>query len=418
MAIASVSSPADRQGRGAARAQLLHRWRQLQWLARHEGVSGVSRRLRTRLAGAMGTRPAWPVHPADVLGADLDRRFVPPVLPVIAGEPLWLNWVMAGPSVGSGGHTTVFRMVRHLEAHGYRNRIYLYDPALTDDRHYADIIRDHYGFSGPVARLDGAMQDAHGVIATAWPSAYAVYNARCAGKRFYFVQDLEPEFYPAGVERILAENTYRMGFYGITAGRWLSGELLARYRMDADHFDFGCDTSRYRNQGGRRNGIIYYARPSTPRRGFELGVLALQVFAARRPDIDIHLYGERVGRLPFRFVDHGLVSPDQLNALYNQCHAGLSLSLTNVSLVPLEMLAAGCIPVVNDAPHNRRVLDNPQVRYAEATPAALAGALEDVVASPASSLLAQSASEGVRTASWSEAGANVDAIIRRLVVPS
>ena len=72
----------------------------------------------------------------------------------------------------------------------------------------------------------------------------------------------------------------------------------------------------------------------------------------------IHLYGEPAGRLPFAATEHGLLPPEQLNTLYNRCIAGLVLSATNVSLVPHEMLAAGCIPVVNDAEHNRIVLDN------------------------------------------------------------
>jgi hypothetical protein len=42
------------------------------------------------------------------------------------------------------------------------------------------------------------------------------------------------------------------------------------------------------------------------------------------------------------------------------------------------MLAAGCIPIVNDAEHNRVVLDYPHVRYTPATPHALAAALEVV----------------------------------------
>ena len=89
-----------------------------------------------------------------------------------------------------------------------------------------------------------------------------------------------------------------------------------------------------------------------------------------------------MGDLPFKFVNHGLVTPAKLNEIYNRCFAGLSLSLTNVSLVPHEMLAAGCIPVVNDADHNRMVLDNPHVRYAAPTPHSLAAALEAVVNMP------------------------------------
>ncbi len=89
--------------------------------------------------------------------------------------------------------------------------------------------------------------------------------------------------------------------------------------------------------------------------------------------------GSVLGDCASRYIDHGLCTPDELNAIYNRCFAGLSLSLTNVSLVPHEMLSAGCIPVVNDAQHNRVVLDNDHVVYAPPSPAALAAALSDVV---------------------------------------
>ena len=87
--------------------------------------------------------------------------------------------------------------------------------------------------------------------------------------------------------------------------------------------------------------------------------------------------------LPFAAIDHGLLTPAQLNSLYNRCVTGLVLSATNISLVPHEMLAAGCIPVVNDAEQNRIVLDNPEVAYAPATPFDLANALCALVERPA-----------------------------------
>ena len=96
-------------------------------------------------------------------------------------------------------------------------------------------------------------------------------------------------------------------------------------------------------------------------------MMALEVLAARRPDIDIHIYGDKMGKLPFAFHDHGHVTPDQLNEIYNRCYAGLSISFTNVSLVALEMLAAGCIPIVNESVHIRTDVDNSFVRYAAPT---------------------------------------------------
>ena len=123
----------------------------------------------------------------------------------------------------------------------------------------------------------------------------------------------------------------------------------------------------------------------------------------------IHLYGERVGRLPFPFVDHGVVTPDELNRIYNQCFAGLSLSMTNVSLVPQEMMASGCLPVVNDAEHNRSALQVAgHIAYPAAEPHALAAALMDVCSLPDFLSEANAASKSVQSQSWDDAGALVE----------
>ncbi|MGO4706485.1 glycosyltransferase family 1 protein [Microvirga sp. 2MCAF38] len=399
-----------------AASQIGRRLRQVRrvWLA--EGPEGISRRARTVLAEQIRPKTALsPVLPADVIAADLTRPFQPPMPSAKQGEPIAVNWVMLPPSPGSGGHTTIFRIINYLQSHGYRNRVYFYDPYLGDHQYYESVLRTYYGFAGPVGNVGETMADGNAVVATSWPTAYPVFNARCAGKRFYFVQDFEPYFHPVSTASILAENTYRMGFHAITAGRWLSEKLRAEFGMDADPFDFGCDTSRYeRRSGFERGGIAYYARPGAARRGFELGVMALEIFARRQPDIDIHIYGDKIGTLPFKTVEHGVVNPDRLNEIYNKCFAGLSLSLTNVSLVPHEMLAAGCIPVVNDAEHNRIVLDNPFVRYAQPTPEALAAELDALVSEPAFDSLSRAAAASVNSATWDDAGARVDEVFRRV----
>lgn len=396
--------------------QLARRARQLRSTWQHEGLGGISRLARAALAGVLpSAAPVLPVRSADVLAADLAQPFAPAIPPLRAGEPLRVNWVTTPPSPGSGGHSTLFRVIRYLQARGCDSRIYFYDVYGGDHRYHADVVRDVYGFAGPVLPLDGAMADAHAVVATAWPTAYPVFNARCSGKRYYFVQDHEPSFHPVGALSVLAEDTYRMGFHAITAGAWLAGMLRADFGMQADHFEFGCDLSSYTlaPDHGARRGVAFYARPGAPRRAFELGLMALEVFARRNPEVPLHFYGDPMGELPFRFVDHGKVTPAQLNDIYNLCFAGLSLSLTNVSLVPHEMLAAGCIPVVNDAKHNRIVLDNSFVHYARLTPHALASALESVLATPDFPALSRAAAASVRSASWDDAGAAVERVFRR-----
>lgn len=333
--------------------------------------------------------------------------------------PLLVNWVCTPP--GSefcfGGHQTIFRIIKYLEGRGHFNRVYLDDIHCGDFDAQAAFIKARFGFKGPIVRVEEGFEDAHALVATAWPTAYRVFNATCCGERFYLVQDFEPRFHSSGSLSALAENTYRMGFHGITAGSWLTSTLRQAYDMSADFFNFGCDMECYRRGSEDRRGVAFYARPTTSRRGFQLGMLALQLFAHACPEVEIHLFGEKVGATPFKCADHGPLDPAALGRLYNRCFAGLSLSLTNASLVPLEMLAAGCLPVVNDADHTRAVLNNPYVLYASVDPHSLAEKLEAAVNLNNWEAVSRSASESVRY-KWEEAGEVIESIFRRVVAAS
>lgn len=396
--------------------QVTRRFRQIPHLLQTEGLTAVSDRIRRAAAQRLNpTRTLPPVRPADVLAIDLAKPFQPPVPSITPGQPLLVNWVISPPAPGSGGHTTLFRMLRYLEDHGYRNRIYFYDPFGGDHLYFQSIVRKYYGFYGPVARLDNGMEDAHIVMATGWPTAYPVFNSRSAGKRFYFIQDFEPFFYPAGSTSSLAENTYRMGFHGISIGSCFTEKLSTEYGMTVDTFHFGCDLSLYQRTatGSSRAGIVFYARRDNARRGLELGLMTLQLFASRNPTTHIHIYGDPVGKQLFPHTSHGRLTPTELNLLYNRCRAGLSLSFTNVSLVPFEMLASGCIPVVNDTPLVRTDMQNPFVAYAQPYPQALVAQLENVLANRDSDVLSASAAASVHSISWDEAGSAFDGILRR-----
>jgi O-antigen biosynthesis protein len=397
-----------------AKIQFHRRSRQLRRILSTEGPRGVGERVRSAAGDRWFPKSvALPVKRCDVLAADVTRHQQPRLLELTHTEPLIVNWVTIPAGPRSGGHTTMFRMIRYLQSRGCRNRLYFYNVYGGDHAYYESIARSFYKFDGEVLPLDGEMQDAHAVFATSWPTAYPVFNSRCAGKRFYFAQDFEPWFYPTGAVGLLAENTYRMGFHAITAGRWLAEKLHDDFAMNADYFDFGCDTSCYRLEANSaRTGIAFYARPDTARRGFELGLMALELFAARCPKIEIHLYGNKVGKLPFPAIDHGSLMPHDLNQIYNKCFAGLSLSLTNASLTPHEMLASGCIPVVNDAEHNRIVLNNPFVHYSACDPHALAAALESLVNDPQHNELSVAASQSVHSVSWDSAGEAVFAALQ------
>src|SRR5947199_1022001 len=184
------------------------RYRQIRGILKAEGAIGVVRRARKVTADWVASEESvFPVRRVDVLSADLSRPFLPVQPAIVPGEPLAANWVMTPPARGSGGHTTIFRIIRYLEAHGYRNRIYFYDVYRSDLTYYQSIVRDYYQFEGPVGDIADGMQDAHIAVATAWMTAYPLFNWRGAGKRYYFIQDFEPYFYPVGALSSLSEST-------------------------------------------------------------------------------------------------------------------------------------------------------------------------------------------------------------------
>lgn len=319
--------------------------------------------------------------------------------------PLRIGWVITPPSPGSGGHTTAFRMVKALEDAGHRCSLLLYDPfGGSADAHERTIRRHWPALGASVRPVTDGFAGLDACVATGWQTAHVLAKgtARMPIHRFYFIQDYEPFFYPMGFEAALAEQTYAFGFRNVALGEMVAGHLSSRGYACVS-VPFGCDTETYRlTNRGHREGVACYVRQGTSRRGFLLAKMALEELHRRVPGLPIHVYGATASRtLDVPVIDHGRLSPRELNELYNRCAAGLALSFTNVSLVVGEMLAAGCVPVANDSADARAAEPSPFVRWAPATPTAIAEALLDVVEHPPSDV---SDLAGSVLSSWTETG--------------
>ena len=311
---------------------------------------------------------------------ELRPEACPPAPPERAADGLRIHVLMPEPPRGSGGHTSIMRLVAALDAAGHSVTVHI-DPGANmryaSEAEAAAFMRAHFPRSGCAFRLGRDLAPADVAIATGWTTARAVAYAPNVRTKLYLVQDFEPFFQPLGADWLAAEATYRLGLGHITLGPWLAETLRERYGAMAEPVDFGVNHDIYhppsRPEAGLpaetalgewvegANGaytaaaaatlgapprIVFYGRASTPRRGVALGLEALARVKARRPEVEIVLYGgEEPGLADFDHVHAGVLTQAELAALYRSATCGLALSYTNLSFVPLEMAACG-LPVV------------------------------------------------------------------------
>ena len=276
-----------------------------------------------------------------------------------------LNWVIPEMGEGSGGHTTIFRFISNLEKRGFHSRVYLFRATrFFDNRTLRKFVSSSFPILDTKVELYydvKYMKFAHATFATSWETAYYVRNFDNTISKFYFVQDFEPYFYAHGSEYQFAEKTYTFGLRGITAGDWLKEKLNKEYGMKTDSFLFSYQKDVYysvpRKDSKRR--IFFYARPVTPRRDFELGLLALNEICRRMPDVEVILAGWDLSDyvIPFRHQSLGVVSMQKLAECYNMCDMCLVISNTNLSLVPLEVMACGSVAICSKGENSSWMVD-------------------------------------------------------------
>ncbi|WP_426241948.1 glycosyltransferase family 1 protein [Nocardioides sp. LHG3406-4] len=375
-------------------------------------IRKVRRRGARSVAATMGQRvhdryrsDDLAVHLLEGDLADPGQLRLTPGVVLPEGAAATVGWVCTPAGPASGGHTTLFRMVRGVRERGHRCVVFLYDVYGGDfDRNVARMRAGWPGLDVEYRDATGPIDGVDACVASSWESAQILaLRGTSAMHRLYFVQDYEPFFFPRGSLHSLAEDTYRFGFVNVALGAAVADMLAIQAGAASVVVPFGCDTEAYRidNPAQERSGVVFFARRHVPRRGYDIGVRALAEFHRIRPDQEIQVYGDHVSDLGFPVTNHGRLSAVELNALYNRTIGGLALSFTNVTLVGGEMLAAGNIPVANRSPYAHGGLDNDHVVWADPTPRALGQALAEVVAHPDLQARAATASRSV-TGSWSD----------------
>jgi glycosyltransferase involved in cell wall biosynthesis len=198
-------------------------------------------------------------------------------------------------------------------------------------------------------------------IATLWSSAYPLLHLRETRAKFYFIQDNEQQFYPAGAGSALVEHTYRLGFPGIINTPGLA-DVYRSYGNPAVSFVPAVDTHRYYpatepRAPGAPVRVFFYGRPKTSRNAFGLGIAALARLKEAYGDrVDIVCAGENWNPSQFglagRIRNLGVLGTlEEVAALYRSCDIGLVFMFTkHPSYQPFEFMASGMATVSNINP--------------------------------------------------------------------
>lgn len=273
-----------------------------------------------------------------------------------------------------GGVHTILRFGHLLQQrHGVKSQFVIYDnpPANVRlmDAKVAALFPELAGTLHVLPSLPDAarLPPSDVAVATLWSSAYPLIEHTPATLKAYFIQDYEPQFYAAGSLSAMAEQTYLMGLYGIVNTPGLHEYVTSHYPMTGCWFEPSVEHELFHDRRPARSGptrIFFYARPSTDRNGFELGISALRgLKKAMGAQVEIVTAGESWNAEDYGaggVVNNLGVLPYEKTAdLYRTCDVGLCFMFTkHPSYLPLEMMASGVTVVTNENPANRWLLEH------------------------------------------------------------
>lgn len=196
------------------------------------------------------------------------------------------------------------------------------------------------------------------IVATSWRSVY--YAKRIPGYKMYFIQDYEPYFFAYGDYFFLAKKTYELGFHMVSLGEWNKKEILKNapklLKQKIDVVDFPYERTEYLSKHRdyskyiekKTLRIAAYIKRDEKRLPIIAQVMLSHIkkkFAEIGITIEILYFGLEKSIPVIDGSNLGKLTKHELYDLYTRCDFGFVASMTNISLIPYEMIATG-LPII------------------------------------------------------------------------
>ena len=265
-------------------------------------------------------------------------------------------FIVPGMVKHSGGHTSILRLGTQLSKK-YKVEYVSYiesDIKTMEETAYYNL-KDYKGRISNLSTLKSSESDI--LIATLWESVYYLKNLK--GYKMYFVQDYEPYFYTYGEKYLLASKTYELGLHMVSLGKWNAEKIkeqLKNRKYKIDYIDFPYEKKEYfnikRNYNEYKNKkelkLCVYVKESEKRIPFIIEKILVSLKEQLKKesiDLEIFYFGNEEYLKLKSGKNLGKLSKEELNKLYSKVDFGMCASITNISLVPYEMLATG-LPLI------------------------------------------------------------------------